>query len=322
MSCIPRPAGGQSALLLLYSHPLFRKHRTGHGHPECSERLDSIEQALRAKGLWDRCRAPEFKPASEDDLRLVHTAEHVAFVKACGQQTPFRIDGETVMSKDSWDAALLAAGACIDAADRIAAGEDSRALCLVRPPGHHATPHQSMGFCLFNNIAIAAEHLKRRHGVERILIADFDVHHGNGTQDAFWNDPAVFYVSTHRAPFYPGSGAKDEAGEGEGKGFTLNIPFDLLDHGDDVALAWKKALARISDEFKPQYVLVSAGFDAWKNDPIGGLNFEIRHFAEITGLLVDAANATADGRIISTLEGGYDVDRLGTLVAAHLEAML
>ncbi len=291
------------------------------GHPERPERLTAIRTALEEAGEWDRMTPVAVRPVDEVDLLRVHSADHVRRVRETadlGRTVWF--DPDTYACPASAEAAFLAAGGVCAAVDAVVAGEVAAAFCLVRPPGHHACRERAMGFCLFNNVAIAARRLRAVHGVRRILIVDWDVHHGNGTQEAFYDDPDVLYVSTHQWPHYPGTGARDQTGQGEGEGTTLNYP---LPHGagDEAFLeAIDEAIER-AEGFGPDFVLVSAGFDAHADDPLAGLRLTESAYAEATRRVRDLAARTAGGRLVSTLEGGYDAAALGRSAVAHVQAL-
>ena len=232
------------------------------------------------------------------------------------------IDADTRISRESFDVAVLAVGAAITAVDAAMKEEGGRAFSLVRPPGHHATRERAMGFCLFNNAAIAARYAQAKHGLENVLIIDWDVHHGNGTQEIFWTDPSVFYFSTHQYPYYPGTGSRGERGAGRGEGFTLNVPLRAGTPSRDHRQAFAEALNEIEAKFHPDLVIISAGFDSRRGDPLGGLMLEDTDFAEMTKDVLRLADKHAHGRVIGLLEGGYNLDLLGGSVKSHVEAML
>jgi acetoin utilization deacetylase AcuC-like enzyme len=232
-----------------------------------------------------------------------------------------RLDPDTVVSSASWDAARLAAGAVCDGVDRALRSEDQTAFCLVRPPGHHAIRHRAMGFCLVNNIAVAARVALQEHGLDRILVVDWDVHHGNGTQDSFYDDPRVGFFSIHRWPFYPGTGAADETGVGDGLGTNVNVPVQFGTSRHQYHELFRGKLESLADRIKPQLVLVSAGFDSHREDPIGSLGLETEDFATLTDVVRDIARVHAEGRVVSTLEGGYNPEVLAECVATHLERL-
>jgi acetoin utilization deacetylase AcuC-like enzyme len=308
-------------MTLLYNESCFLQHETGH-HPENADRLRLIPDRLEQLGLSERCTRPTWEPVERADLTAIHSPDYVNEIWSLAKSGGGDIGPDTVVSPCSYDVAQLAAGCVCDATARLLRGEDRRALCLVRPPGHHAMYSHAMGFCLFNNIAIAAQMAKSRFGVERILIIDWDIHHGNGTQATFWEDPHVGFLSIHRSPFYPGTGHADETGSGAGAGYTVNLPVEMgitrkqyLDH-----LAG--ALDRFAEKVKPQLVLVSAGFDIHRGDPIGQFVLETEDFAPLTDLCLDVADTWADGKLVSTLEGGYSPELLRDCVALHLEQMV
>jgi acetoin utilization deacetylase AcuC-like enzyme len=310
-------------MTLLYSDPLFLKHDTGQ-HPERADRLRAVTARLDRAGLIKQCTAGTYKPLAEEALAKVHAAKQITQVKQVAEHGGGRLDPDTVVSPDSYQVALAAAGACAAAVDAVLGGTDRTALCLVRPPGHHATPGRSMGFCLFNNIALAAQHAKAAHRLSRVLVVDWDVHHGNGTQDVYYEDPEVMFFSIHRfgMGFYPGTGDKDETGRGRGLGFTLNEPVRFGTSRKEYHGRFTRALEKAADKIKPELVLVSAGFDAHANDPIGSLGLEVEDFATLTKEVLQVADTHAKGRLVSCLEGGYDLDALAESVQAHLEVLL
>jgi acetoin utilization deacetylase AcuC-like enzyme len=300
--------------VLLLSDEAMLGHDPGPGHPERPERLQAILADLRREPIaGTRWAAPN--PAPREALERVHTPAYVAdLLRLRGRSAD--LDPDTTVSPGSIDAALLAAGAAIDAVDALMTGAASSAFALVRPPGHHAEPARAMGFCLFNNIAVAAAHAKARHGCRRILIVDWDVHHGNGTQAAFYADPSVLYFSTHQSPFYPGTGGPEEIGEGEGKGFTINVPLPAgLGDGDYVAV-FSLVLGPIAGSFAPDLVLVSAGVDAHRADPLGEMRLTEAGFAHLCGGVLKIAQHHAGGRVALILEGGYDLRALPACVRA------
>ncbi|MBI4617518.1 MAG: histone deacetylase [Planctomycetes bacterium] len=299
---------------------LFLEHRTG-DHPECPERLVAIRERLIESGLWEgRLHVPP-RPATDEEILRVHASEHLERLRAAAAGRGARLDPDTVMSERSFEVALLSAGGAISAAEAVLDGRVRRALALVRPPGHHATRDVAMGFCLLNNVAVAARHLRVARGVRRVAILDWDVHHGNGTQEIFYDDPTVLYLSFHRWPFYPGTGAADETGAGEGKGFTVNVPLSAGTPRAEYLDRFQTVLEEKVKPFAPEFVLVSAGFDAYRDDPIGGLGLETMDFATLTHCAVELAESTAEGRLVSVLEGGYDLGEMGRLVEAHLAAL-
>jgi acetoin utilization deacetylase AcuC-like enzyme len=252
----------------------------------------------------------------------VHEPGHIDYVAALAGRGGGHIDSDTLVSPASYDVAALAAGAACDATRRVLASESKTALCLVRPPGHHAIPERAMGFCLFSNVAIAARAARDEHGLERVLIVDWDVHHGNGTQDIFYADSTVGFLSIHRWPFYPGTGDSDETGSGDGLGATLNLPVAFGTPLETYRERFATALEKLADRLKPQLVFISAGFDAHRADPIGSLGLEVDDYAELTKMVRNVADAHAGGRIVSVLEGGYNPPVLAECVEAHLRGLM
>jgi acetoin utilization deacetylase AcuC-like enzyme len=308
-------------MTLLYYDPLFLEHDTGQ-HPEHARRLKAIVDRLDAQGLIDRCALRPCPTATLARLSHVHSEQHVANVRRFAAQGGGRIEVDTVVSPRSYDAALTAVGAVGDAVEKVMAGEDRRALCLVRPPGHHALADAPMGFCLFNNVAIGARVATRELGVDRVLIVDWDVHHGNATQASFWTDPQVGFLSIHRWPFYPGTGDRDETGSGDGLGTTVNLPVAFGTPVRDWLSQLETALTSFAAKMQPELVIISAGFDAHREDPVGSLGLESEHFADATKLLLAVADQYAGGRIVSVLEGGYNPAMLAESVEQHLRELL
>ncbi|QEG37911.1 histone deacetylase family protein [Bythopirellula goksoeyrii] len=307
-------------MVLLYTSPRFLLHHTGN-HPECAARLEHIVRHLEATGLKDRCTLAEWLPAENAVLGSVHEEKMIRNLEQLANTGGGRADADTVICPESFDVAKLAAGAVCDATTRVLHGEDRRALCLVRPPGHHALRETAMGFCLLNNIALAAQ-TALDQGVERVLIIDWDVHHGNGTQAIFYDEPRVAFFSVHRWPFYPGTGDADETGTGAGLGTTHNLPLQFGISQRDYRDAVLRDLEEFAARMRPQLVLVSAGFDAHRTDPIGSLGLEVEDFQWLTTAAVEVANTYAEGRLVSTLEGGYNPPVLAECVATHLEGLL
>jgi acetoin utilization deacetylase AcuC-like enzyme len=309
-------------MTLLYRDPLFLQHDTGL-HPERPQRLVAVMQALERAGLIERCKAGSYTPLTPAQISAIHTPDVVEIVRRAAEAGGGRIESDTVVSPASYSVGLAAAGACATAVDAVLDGVDRNALCLVRPPGHHATPTQSMGFCLFNNIALAAQRALDR-GLSRILLLDWDVHHGNGTQDIWYADPRVTFFSIHRFGwgFYPGTGDSDETGTGPGLGHTINAPIAYGIARRDYHGAFRNALEKAASLCKPELVLVSAGFDAHAQDPIGSLELQTEDFVPLTELVLDVAKTHAKGRLVSCLEGGYNLAALAESVQAHLETLL
>ncbi len=307
--------------VLLYDDPFFERHLTG-SHPECPERLQRIRQMLTHSGLLERCLRVAAVPAQTPPIERIHTSDYLDRVARLAESGGGFLDPDTHVSRDSYDVALRAAGTALDAVDRIMTGEARRALCLVRPPGHHALSQRAMGFCLLNNIAIAATYAHEQLGLDRILIVDWDVHHGNGTQDIFYVQGQIHFFSVHRFPFYPGSGSKEETGSGAGLGATTNLPLPFGISRRDYRDAFTTTLESVLQRSQPDLILLSAGFDAHAADPIGSLGLESEDFALLTEIICDAADQYAQGRIISLLEGGYHLEKLPESVAAHLSVLL
>ncbi len=306
---------------LLYADPLFLEHRTGR-HPERPERLEQITAQLRRTGLDQQCRTPTWEPVSDERLAHVHSLDYARSVAVFAAEGGGRIEADTVVSPRSHEVALMAAGAVADAVARVVAGEDKQALCLVRPPGHHALRDAAMGFCLFNNVAVGASVATAELGLDRVLVVDWDVHHGNGTQDAFWENERVGFLSIHRWPFYPGTGWKDETGGGHGLGTTLNLPIEYGTSRHDYRACLADELERFAAKMRPQLILISAGFDAHAADPVGSLGLETEDFESLTDLVLDVADTYAEGRVVSVLEGGYNTGILAGCVELHLRRML
>jgi len=287
--------------------PRFNDHFMGPGHVECPERLEAIADILDA-GLDFSPERIKARPASADEIAYIHAPEYVDFLSRTRGRAHVQLDPDTATSSLSFDAALLAAGGTIEAADFVLAGGGRNAFALVRPPGHHAERSQAKGFCLFNNVAVAAEHLIRKRGVRRVLIADWDVHHGNGTQNAFYSRNDVLFFSTHRSPFYPGSGSWDEIGAGEGRGHTVNVPLSAGKTDGDYLFIYRNILGPIARAFEPEFIIVSAGFDVFAGDPLGGMKVGLEGFAGLASELMTLAGDTCGGRLLLVLEGGYHIE--------------
>ncbi|QDT02159.1 Histone deacetylase-like amidohydrolase [Rubripirellula lacrimiformis] len=308
-------------MTLFYYNPVFQEHVTG-DHPENGERIRAVVRHLSFVGLDASCRRPSWQPASVERLCYAHTLKHVEYVQQFATNGGGFIEEDTVVSEKSYEVARLAVGAVCDAVERVVRGEDKNAFCLVRPPGHHAMPEHAMGFCLFNNVAVGARVATRELGAERVLIVDIDVHHGNGTQAIFWEDPRVAYFSIHGSPLYPETGSATEIGAGAGIGTNLNVPIRQGTTREELLKVFERELKSFANDFKPQLVLVSAGFDAHKDNPVGSLGLETHDYQAITRALLDVANEHADGKLVSVLEGGYNPHALSDCVTVHLEELL
>jgi acetoin utilization deacetylase AcuC-like enzyme len=302
-------------MIVLHADDVFQDHETGRGHPECPERAKVIARALAKHPDVSRTEKARTL-AKKEDLALVHDADYLDALEAVVKEGG-SLDADTAVSPRSHEVALRAAGAVLDATREAISGKAPLSFCAVRPPGHHARPKKAMGFCLINNAAVAAAYALEREGLSRVAIVDFDVHHGNGTQEIFWKDGRVLYVSLHRFPFYPGTGASDETGEGKGKGAIANFPLRAGSGSARYRSAFDKAMDRCRS-FAPELVIASAGFDAYARDPIGGLGLEAQDYDWIGAQLRSVADASAKGRLVSALEGGYAVEALPDLVSAYV----
>ncbi len=295
----------------------FADHDPGPGHPESPARIEALVRLLEGTEYRDLERI-EPRPASEEAILRVHDRALFAAVAASAERAWTRFDPDTAACPRSFETALLAAGGAIELADAIAAGRADNGMALVRPPGHHAERGRAMGFCLFNNIAVVAEYLRARRGLDRILIVDWDVHHGNGTQHAFERSSSVLYASLHQYPYYPGTGAADEVGRAEGEGYTVNLPMAAGSGPAEYLAAFRDVLLPVARAFAPEFVLISAGFDAHRDDPLAGIRLDEDSFAAMTDALLDVADDACDGRVLAILEGGYDLGALARSVAAVL----
>ena len=304
---------------VLMADPIFREHLAGRAHPERPERYDAVIEGLARAGLLQRMRRAEARTATDDELLLCHTAEYLKTARRDVESgRPYLSTGDTDITPNSWEVAARAAGGVLNAVDAVLTGAARNAFCAVRPPGHHASASRGMGFCLFNNVAIAARHAQSRHGVGRVLIVDWDVHHGNGTQDIFYREPSVFFFSTHQWPLYPGTGRADETGDGPGEGTTMNFPFPAGSGRSEILGAVENHLLPAAARFRPDLVLISAGFDSRAGDPLGSFTLSDEDFADLTR----AVMGINGGRAVSVLEGGYNLDGLASSSSAHVAALL
>jgi acetoin utilization deacetylase AcuC-like enzyme len=309
------------AVHLIYD-PILLKHDTG-VHPENARRLEAILHFVDDdEKLLKNLVRDDPRPAADEDITRCHREDLILHIQSAIERGEGYLDVDTRISSESLTVARLAAGAALVAVDGAMAEEGGRAFGLIRPPGHHATSSKAMGFCLFNNAAIAARYAQARYGVERVLIIDWDVHHGNGTQEIFWTDPSVFYFSTHQYPYYPGTGSRSEVGGGQGEGFTLNVPLSAGTPARDHRQVFSAALQEIERRFPPDLIIISAGFDSRRGDPLGGLMLEDSDFSEMTKEVLSIAEKHGAGRVVSLLEGGYNLNLLGGSVRGHLTALV
>jgi len=299
-------------------HPDYLKHDTG-SHPERKERLLSIIAHLKETGMLEKLELVEPKSARIEEIRYIHHEDYIEKARRYSD-LEMPLDPDTVLSRDSYEVALLAAGGAITSVDSVIDAFDS-SFALVRPPGHHATPTGGMGFCIFNNIAIAARHAQKR-GKKRVLIVDWDVHHGNGTQDAFYDDPSVLYFSTHQYPHYPGTGWLDETGTGDGEGYNINVPLPAGTDDSGFIAAFEEILVPAAHKFRPDIVLISAGFDACNNDGLAGMRMSVEGFSVLATIVKSIAKENCGGKVAAVLEGGYDLDLLALSVAAVLDVFM
>ena len=314
-------AGAQTAGALVFYDPLILRHEPSADHPESPKRIDSVMRGVRVV-TQEQLTIVAPQPAADEHVLLVHSAEYFKKERdeiAAGRRT--LSTGDTEISPGSLPAALAAAGTVVSAIDAVMTGKTRRAFCAVRPPGHHASANRGMGFCVFNNIAIGARHARRKYGVERVLIVDWDVHHGNGTQEVFWNDGSVMFFDTHQHPWYPGTGAPTEVGEGKARGLIVNNPFPAGSGRAQILRAFRESLVPAAERFKPDLVMISAGFDSALGDPLGQFTLIDADFADLTDIVVTIARQFAGGRVVSVLEGGYNIATLPTLTFKHLERL-
>ena len=307
---------------LIYD-PIFADHLTGPGHPEQPKRTTHTYEILQQEGLIERCVPLDANACDEKHLSLVHHAEYLKIAKRDTQSGKNSLStGDTQICEDSWDVSLRATGGLINAIDEIFSGRIERAFSLSRPPGHHATPSKGMGFCLFNHIAIAARYAQEKYKVGKVLIVDWDVHHGNGTQDTFYEDESVFFFSTHQSPWYPGTGTSDEKGRGKALGTTLNVPLPAGSGREEVVEgAFGQDLANKIESYRPELILISAGFDSRANDPLGQFTLSDQDFFDLTTMLMRTAKEFCNGHLVSVLEGGYNLDGLARACTSHLRAL-
>ncbi|GJL79132.1 MAG: histone deacetylase [Nitrospinaceae bacterium] len=302
-------------------NPLYLKHETD-PHPETPRRLEAIYGKIQSSEISSQLIFTEPRQAAPEQIAMNHSAGYIDQVKASCEQGVRNLDADTVISQNSYDAAVLAAGAGLTAVDMVLDGEADNVFCAVRPPGHHAEQNRAMGFCLFNNVAVAARYAIRERDLNRVFIFDWDVHHGNGTQHSFYSDSAVYYSSAHQFPFYPGTGDKDETGSGDGLGTTLNFPLRAYSGDADYLALVENQLIPEMIKFKPDLIIISAGFDAHTGDPLANMEVTTEGFGKMTELIKNAAQEICQGRLISMLEGGYNLEELSDSVHNHLISLL
>lgn len=307
----------------ILADPVYREHLAGRRHPERPERYDAVAEALGKAGLLNAAARIQPRVVTEDEMLLCHTRHYLRLAQTDIESgDPSLSTGDTDVTPNSWEIARCAAGGALNAVDAVLTGEARNAFCVVRPPGHHATPNRGMGFCILNNVAIAARYAQKAHAAERVLIVDWDVHHGNGTQDVFYSDPSVFYFSTHQWPLYPGTGRADETGVGEAAGTTMNFPFPAGSGRKEILGAVEQGLIPAGDRFRPDLVLISAGFDSRAGDLLGAFTLSDRDFADLTRAVMNIAAKHAGSRVVSVLEGGYALSGLASAAVAHVQALM
>lgn len=305
----------------LYADPVFLEHLTGN-HPESPERVRHLLEWLPGRPVYGRYERSAFGPAERAQLERAHAPAYLDRLRDFAERGGGRIEADTVVSRRSFEVAVRGAGAAVAAVDAVVKGEAPRALCLIRPPGHHALVNAPMGFCLINNVVVAARHALAAHGLERVLIVDWDVHHGNGTQDILYDSGNAWFFSVHRSPFYPGTGDANETGRGAGLGTKFNLPLRLGTPRQTFRERFQTTLEQAATKCRPELVLVSAGFDAHAADPIGSLGLETEDFEPLTKLIGQVADQYCKGKIVSLLEGGYNVEKLAECVECHMQALL
>lgn len=306
----------------LIADPFFCKHDPGIGHPESPARFHAVVGGLEDAGLLEQMVKLEGRKATREEISLCHTSDYLSVVEhEIVTGVPELYTGDTSVCEQSWDVALEAVGSVLSAVDAVIKRRVDNAFCIVRPPGHHATQNRGMGFCILNNVAIAARYAQKKHRIKRVLIIDWDVHHGNGTQEIFYKDGSVFFFSTHLSPSYPGTGAATETGAGPGEGTTMNIPFRTGAGREAILPVFEDNLVQAMKKFRPNLVLISAGFDSRIHDPLGGLTLRDRDFFDLTQVALSIAKKHARGRLISVLEGGYNLSGLASAAVSHVKAL-
>ena len=317
----PKRARSAAAPTALVYHPDYLLHNPGADHPESPERLRAVMDHLKRQGLLDALLQLQPEPASESWLTRVHTPTYLQLLQMAVRTPPVALDPDTVVSAQSYRVARLAVGGVLVAVDAVIEGRARNAFAAVRPPGHHALPERAMGFCLLNHVAIATRYVQEKHRLKRVLIVDWDVHHGNATQDVFYSDPSVLYFSTHQYPFYPGTGSEQEKGLGPGHGMNINVPLPAGSGDSDVIRAFREKLVPAAESFRPEFVLISAGFDGHRRDPLAQFQLTENGYAALTRIVKEIAERFAGGRLVSVLEGGYNLEALSRSVEAHIRVL-
>jgi len=303
-------------------HPDYLKHHTGNAHPESSRRLVHLLEYLESTDTTSQLELVEPHNPSTKWIKLIHSPEYIKSIEEACKNGIEMLDADTTISRDSYDVALLAIGGVLAGVDAVVQKKIRNAFCAVRPPGHHAERERAMGFCIFNNIAVASRYIQKKHELNKVLIVDWDAHHGNGTQNAFYQDPTVYYFSIHQFPHYPGTGKEDETGDREGTGFTLNMPMAAGSGDVEYLEAFQNILYPAAQQFSPDFILISAGFDGHKDDPLSNLNLSTEGYEKLTRIVLNLAEECCEGRLISILEGGYNLKAFCESVDAHLCALM
>jgi acetoin utilization deacetylase AcuC-like enzyme len=303
-------------------HPDYLKHDSGMGHPESKERLSALVEHLEKKGLLGQLKSIQPHPAPVEQVAAVHDSSYINRVETMCENGGGMLDPDTQVGSESYRAARLAAGGVMAAADAVMSKRVKNAFCAVRPPGHHADRGKAMGFCIFNNVAVGAKYVQNKWGLKKVLIVDWDVHHGNGTQSIFWDDPTVFYFSTHQFPYYPGTGSENEVGGGEGEGFTFNMPMYAGSGDLEYVEAFENIFYPLAAKFAPDFIFISAGFDGHEDDPLASISLSESGFKKLTQVIVKLASESCEGRLVSVLEGGYNLKSLSMSVEKHIRVLM